>query len=1458
LQLFFLPSYNFLPQMVSMSKLICFSITTVVFFVCLVASLLPCKIVEGQEPVDISSLEPLPGLIAIEEVDNASPIVRVDQNLQFDFVAGDAKSIASSKSRTTWSGLLDCRDSGSYQIKVFSLGRFQVKLDGVVLVAGSSEQGEWFSSKPFEMKVGRQPIDVEYQSTSPARKFGLYWTGPQFELEPISSRFLIHNYSKAADENPISRGRELNRALRCTACHDKTGDAPLVAPSLTHLRGNIQLDWLRDHLTEGSAKATSQAPQSVLARGRRMPLFGLNREDAVLIAQTLEQESMESEDAPTYIARKQKNTKKGDMPPRVEPSPDEGRMALLSLGCVACHQLNEIVSDSQQSALSSIEWRLFDGGNLSTIADKRTGAALDRWLDNPAMVNADHRMPVFNLSPIQKADLGLYLRTLKTKETKDAGHPAKLTKQNSDRGRQLIEKHRCGACHQLPNSLKSDIKRIVITKSSDWQAGCLVASDAKSAKPGYQLGDDDRRALKAYWTESYRPKDDSSDAVLLLAEHNCLRCHARDSAKGLFGKAAELIEFEPDLSSRLSALMPPSLSGVGDKLHDLALLSTVLGQDSPRRPWLDIQMPKFKLTKQDGETLVKYFISRDRIPDLPSNAPSLPADKAVQLAAERLVTAEGFGCQSCHKIGSAEPPKVAINAHGTDLTMLGDRIRPGWFKRWVRNPSRIVARMEMPAIQTAVKGVLGDDLDVQLSALWKTLNTQGFEPPKPNPVRVVRSFNQPGRNEWANVLTDVLETPDKKYLRPLIVGLSNRHNILVDFESGSVGPWWIGDTARQYTRGKSWYWEPGASPIAEGIQFLQKHSVVDRDGQQWEAKSNGQFVIQFDSLEHIADGIRWRGRIEFRHGERSRMMNIQQALTRADDQKLSIATTIEGMSDGDQIVLGLPSKGKLSDEVIICTLGDHAVARWRSDSGSLTLKEPDRRSAILTPVSANVTWALELESDLPPDRFQAVALPSTSETKAPFATTKSSIKPIHLDCVPGFSAVQLPLLRSEMPTAMAWRNNGEMFIASLKGRVLKLTDTDGDGLEDRMEAISDDLPAPYGLHANEQSIDVLCKTSLIRLELPTPDSATKVRNQRVVADGWGYTADYHDWAVGLVRKHDGSYCIALPCQQDERSEAAAYLRGQALRLVPYQNPESPRAYRIETIAAGLRFPMGLALSRDEELFATDNQGNFNPFNELNHIQSGKRYGFINKLESKPGFSPPFESPAINLPHPWTRSVNGLCFLNTPKTAKTENTFGPFEGDLVGCEYNGLSLIRMSLQKVRDQYQGAAYMFSRPVVNDEPTFEGPVCCTVAPSGDLYIGSIHDSGWGGGQNTGSIVRLHFQGPLPLGIDELRATSFGFELELTAEVDKVKAEKVGSYSIRSYRRVSTPAYGGDDQDERTEVIQKATVSDDRRKVRLHLNDLRGGCVYEVNVGPIGEGSKELFPNQAHYNMRVVPDQP
>jgi hypothetical protein len=417
---------------------------------------------------------------------------------------------------------------------------------------------------------------------------------------------------------------------------------------------------------------------------------------------------------------------------------------------------------------------------------------------------------------------------------------------------------------------------------------------------------------------------------------------------------------------------------------------------------------------------------------------------------------------------------------------------------------------------------------------------------------------------------------------------------------------------------------------------------------------------------------------------------------------------------------------------------------------------------------------------------------------------------------------------------------------------------------------------------------VAAKDALLKIELApgeANDHALVTGDKRIAASGWGYTDDYHDWAVGLPAGESGHFYLALPCQQDARSEAAAHLRGKIIRLVP--KLYSRLLYDIEVISSGHRFPMGMARNRDGELFVTDNQGNYNPFNELNHVKKGAHYGFINALEKEKGYKPPpLSPPAINIPHPWTRSVNGICFLDTPvgwvKDAQRPPThaenplnggsapatagsthptsiYGPLEGQLVGCEYDTRRLIRMSLQKIGDTYQGAAYPLSIPPADVEKGLLGPIVCAIKPTtGELYVGEIRDSGWGAGNNIGQIVKIKIEpDKLPCGIAEVRATKTGFTIDFFQPVDRAKAADVASYSIQSYRRESTPAYGGPDLDRRTEQVTKVELSPDGKRATLTLIELRaGGHVYEIRVKNLAPGGEIFHPDETHYTMNQIPE--
>jgi hypothetical protein len=900
---------------------------------------------------------------------------------------------------------------------------------------------------------------------------------------------------------------------------------------------------------------------------------------------------------------------------------------------------------------------------------------------------------------------------------------------------------------------------------------------------------------------------------------------------------------------------------VGDKLHDAALLAAITVSQPPRQNWLRVRMPRLPFAAHEAQQIAAHLIEADRIPDRPatpaprssSDAPVDTAMAAQEAAGPRLVTADGFGCTSCHAIGNWQPQKVALNAQGANLSQLGDRIRRPWFDRWVRNPARIIPQMEMPAVQQPVRGVLDGQLDAQLAAAWRVLNRPGFTPPSPSALRVVRRSNRADVAEHAAVLTDVVEVDGKQFVKPLIVGLANRHNVLYDLASARLAAWWLGDTARQQTRGKSWYWEAGVPQLLEvekpDANKHQAELLLLSESSVLEPIAPGQYPTEFDAVGHVPGGVRFEHRLHFPSGSGQPItLRLAQTITPASDQQapggFARRLEIDGVPNSHACqLLVVPGQATLGRDGRSATLpGKTAGLRMQLVApADARLLSTERGAVVRLPaVQGHVDCTLHYYSEVAADQF------------APLPVPDRSLEPQTLDVVPGFEAVRLPTTDQAMPTGLAWRPDGTLIVTSLEGRVWLGHDTDRDCLVDRLEPFSDELAAPFGVAAAGESIDVINKYGLLRLTDADGDGHAE-RMQRL-ASGWGHTRDYHDWAVGLPRDGQGNYYVSLPCQQDESTAAGALLRGTVVKLTPREpTADDPALFAIEQLCAGLRFPQGIALSPRGELFVTDNQGNYTPFNELNHVVRGVRYGFINRLENKPGFAPPFRSAAVEIPHPWTRSVNGICFL-TPSPGDgrgPEAQFGPFTGHLIGCEYDTRRLVRMSLEHVQGEYQGAVYPFSREPATGEATFEGPLTCAVSPEGDLYIGNIRDSGWGAGANTGSLVRLRYRGQPAPGIAEVRAVPGGFEIALTTAVDPAQARDAANYSIASYRRIPTPDYGGADRDRRVERVRALELSPDSKRVTILLGELREGFVYEFHLRNLAGGAS-FFPAEAYYTLR------
>ncbi|HEY5314474.1 MAG TPA: hypothetical protein VIK18_18215, partial [Pirellulales bacterium] len=98
-------------------------------------------------------------------------------------------------------------------------------------------------------------------------------------------------------------------------------------------------------------------------------------------------------------------------------------------------------------------------------------------------------------------------------------------------------------------------------------------------------------------------------------------------------------------------------------------------------------------------------------------------------------------------------------------------------------------------------------------------------------------------------------------------------------------------------------------------------------------------------------------------------------------------------------------------------------------------------------------------------------------------------------------------------------------------------------------------------------------------------------------------------------------------------------------------------------------------------------------------------------------------------------------------------------------------------------------------------------------------------------------------------------GFSIHFTQPLERAAAADAAHYSVVSYRRIPTPAYGGADVDSRAARVRSVAVAADGLSVRLALDEMRPGFVYELRLTGLDSGGQPMFPAEAHYTLRQVP---
>ena len=362
---------------------------------------------------------------------------------------------------------------------------------------------------------------------------------------------------------------------------------------------------------------------------------------------------------------------------------------------------------------------------------------------------------------------------------------------------------------------------------------------------------------------------------------------------------------------------------------------------------------------------------------------------------------------------------------------------------------------------------------------------------------------------------------------------------------------------------------------------------------------------------------------------------------------------------------------------------------------------------------------------------------------------------------------------------------------------------------------------------------------------------------------WWESRDWHSFAFGLLH------------EPGEAGHPGYLYMSRSTGLGRFSNPPDhgavwridlgrPAGDNVEPLIGGLRTPNGLGFGPEGEVFVTDNQGEWTPANELNHVQKGHFYGFEHAIEGPDDHPTPYQDPADRQSPGQEATLPAIQLpqdeiANSPTQPILIPDGQPYAGQmLVGdMRYGGIQ--RLQLERVNGVWQGAAFRYSMGLE------AGVNRLAWGPDGALYAGGIggdHAGSWAwvndeGERTFAGLQRLRPTGVLAFEMRSVRVTPEGFELEFTQSVPWAYLAQPGNYHLQQWGYRRTPAYGGVKLGQQELPVTQAIPSDDRMSVRLTVPGRETGRVVYIMTDPVSDTGEHLWTTESWYTLHQIPEE-
>ncbi len=365
---------------------------------------------------------------------------------------------------------------------------------------------------------------------------------------------------------------------------------------------------------------------------------------------------------------------------------------------------------------------------------------------------------------------------------------------------------------------------------------------------------------------------------------------------------------------------------------------------------------------------------------------------------------------------------------------------------------------------------------------------------------------------------------------------------------------------------------------------------------------------------------------------------------------------------------------------------------------------------------------------------------------------------------------------------------------------------------------------------------------------------------------WPLSGNYHEYSYGPVLLADGDMIITLNLDWIGYGASLAKWRGWMLKL-----HETP-AGQVEMTpwATGLRSPAGFGVLTDGSIFYTENQGDWVGSGRMTHLEKGSFAGNPAGLRwsSEPGSpltlkpedvpstgKPMFEVAKTlkNLKVPSVWFPHTLMGISTSdfRQDTTKGAFGPFEGQLFVGDQGHSKIMRVAMEKVGGEWQGACFPFR------EGFSSGILRTTWGQDGSLFVG-MTSRGWAAtGKEPYGVQRLVWTGKVPFEIKTITSKPDGFEVSFTLPVDRKTAENPESYSLNSFTYRYHRTYGSPIEDARPVPIRGVVVAPDGLSARIVADTaLREGYIHEVKAEGIRSASANapLLHSVGYYTLNAI----